>query len=312
MVMKTLKLTVPFFIVILVTTFVNYGQNITQKSSIAKNDTATPLQGKQNDFSFKNRYALVNGIKMYYEIHGNGRPLVLIHGGGSTITTSFGNILPLLAKTHMVVAVELQAHGHTSDRDAPESFEQDADDVAELLRSLNISTADIFGFSNGGNTTMQLAIRYPEMVNKLVIASAFYKRDGMYSWFWEAMNNAKFSEMPQNLKEAYLKINNSQDALLNMFNKDAHRMQTYRDWSDENIKKIQAPSLIVIGDQDIVRPEHAVEMYRLLPHGRLAILAGNHGSYMGADAPPDSKSKVPELFVAMVNEFLAAPIGENK
>ena len=121
------------------------------------------------------KYAGVNGIKMYYELHGTGRPLVLIRGGGSTVTTTFGKILPSLAKTRMVIAVELQAHGHTSDRNAPESFEQDADDVAELLKQLNINGADIFGFSNGGHTAMEVAIRHPERVRRLILASAFYK-----------------------------------------------------------------------------------------------------------------------------------------
>src|SRR5882672_649217 len=95
------------------------------------------------------KYAQVNGLKMYYEVHGNGFPLVLIHGGGSTIGTTFGRILPVLAKTHKIIAVEMQAHGHTADINRPLSFKQDADDVAELLKQLHIGKADIFGFSNG-------------------------------------------------------------------------------------------------------------------------------------------------------------------
>ena len=121
----------------------------------------------------KSGYSDVNGIKMYYETHGNkGDILVLIHGGGSTIGTTFGKILPLLAGDYHVIAVELQAHGRTSDRNSPESFEQDADDVAGLLHNLQISKASFFGFSNGGNTAMQIAVRHPEIVNKLIIASA--------------------------------------------------------------------------------------------------------------------------------------------
>lgn len=122
------------------------------------------------------KYASVNGIKMYYEIHGTGHPLVLLHGGGSTINTSFGGILPALAKTNMVIAVELQAHGHTDDREAPETFEQDAADVAELLTQLNISKADLFGFSNGAHTATEMAIKHPEKVRRLILASTFYKK----------------------------------------------------------------------------------------------------------------------------------------
>src|SRR6476646_11642907 len=110
----------------------------------------------------KTGYANVNGIKLYYEIHGEGKPLILIHGGGSTIETTFGRVLPMFAKKYKVIAVELQAHGHTSDRNAPETFEQDADDIAALLKQLNISKASFIGFSNGGTTSLQIAIRHPE------------------------------------------------------------------------------------------------------------------------------------------------------
>ena len=257
-------------------------------------------------------YASVNGLKMYYEIHGTGRPLALIHGGGSTIRTTFGKILPLLAKTHKVIAVELQAHGHTSDRDAPETFEQDADDVAELLKQLNISSADIFGFSNGGNTAMQVAIRHPDRVRKLVLASSFYKREGMYAWFWESMQHATIENMPKVYQDEYVSINPSQAALQNMHDKDVQRMQSFKDWKEEDLRSIQAPALIVVGDEDVVRPEHAVEMYRLLPHGRLAVFPATHGSYIGEIMSPDPGSKMPELFVAMLEEYLAAPMPETK
>src|SRR4051794_2792421 len=170
------------------------------------------------------KYARVNGIDMYYEIHGEGHPLVLIHGGGSTIKTTFGTVLPLLAKTYKVIGVELQAHGHTSDRDAPETFEQDADDVATLLQQLNISKASILGFSNGGNTAMQVAIRHPEVVDKLVIASSFYQRDGFIPGFFEGMQHASLDNMPQPLKDEFLKINPDITALKNMHDKDRDRM----------------------------------------------------------------------------------------
>lgn len=254
-------------------------------------------------------YAPVNGLQMYYEIHGSGRPLVLLHGGGSTIYTSFGRILPALARSQQVIAVELQAHGHTSDRNAPETFAQDADDVTELLRQLGVPQADIFGFSNGGQTAMEMAIRHPEKVHKLVLASMFYKRDGAPAAFWAGIAKAKFSDMPQVYKDAYAKINPDPAALINMFHKDAQRMQSFKDWKASDVSVIQAPTFIVIGDQDLTRPEHAVEMYRLLPHARLAILPGIHGGYMGEAMSPDTGSQVPALFVAMLDEFLAAPGG---
>lgn len=257
-------------------------------------------------------YASVNGIKMYYEIHGAGRPLVLIHGGGSTINTTFGKVLPLLRKTHMAIAVEMQAHGHTSDRDAPESFAQDAADIAELLKRLNIERADIFGFSNGGHTALQLGISYPESVRKLIIASAFYKRDGVPAGFWEGMERAQFSNMPQVYKDEFLKINNDAAALRNMFDRDVERMRAFKDWKDEEIRSIKAPALVVIGDHDLPTPEHAVEMYRLMAQARLAILPGTHGSYMGEAMSSDVDSKVMELFVGMIDEFLAEEAANNE
>src|SRR6476469_8836117 len=152
-------------------------------------------------------YADVNGLRMYYEVHGDGFPLVLIHGGGSTIGTTFGRILPVLAKNHKVIAVEMQAHGHTIDIDRPLSFEQDADDIAELLKQLHVNKADIFGFSNGASTTLQVAIRHAQLVNKIIVASTFYKKEGAQPWFWDMMKNATFEEMPQAYKDAFLKIN---------------------------------------------------------------------------------------------------------
>ena len=227
------------------------------------------------------KYANVNGLKMYYEVHGTGFPLLLIHGGGSTIGTTFGRILPMLAKTHKVIAVELQAHGHTADIDRPLSFEQDADDVADLLKQLHIAKADILGFSNGASTTLEMAIRHPELVNKIIVASTMYKNDGAYPWLWEMMKHPTFEGMPEPLKDAYLAINSNKDALHKMYERDVARMQSFQDINDDDIKAIKAPALIIIGDNDVVRPEHAVEMYRQMQHAKLMILPGGHGEYIG-------------------------------
>jgi pimeloyl-ACP methyl ester carboxylesterase len=283
------------------------------KSPVNSNEQTNmdSLSPAKDQLTMQAKYAEVNGIKMYYEVYGAGKPIVLIHGGGSTIGTSFGKIIPSLAKSHMVIGVELQAHGHTSDRGVPSSFEQDADDVAELLKQINISDADILGFSNGGNTAMRLAMRHPERVGKLIIASSFYKRAGMPIEFWNGMKQATFADMPQVYKDAYLKINNDTNALMTMFKRDAYRMQTFQDWKDEDLKSIKAPALIVVGDQDIMKVEHAVEMHRLISNSRLSILPANHGSYMGEVMTPDTGSKMPELFVEMVNEFLL-PASQNK
>ncbi|MEO6001992.1 MAG: alpha/beta hydrolase [Opitutus sp.] len=251
------------------------------------------------------RYAAVNGLNMYYEIHGSGSPLVLIHGGGSTIESTFGRVLPELAKIHKVIAVELQAHGHTLDIQRPLSFEQDADDVAALLEQLHIEKTDIMGFSNGGTTALQIAIRHAGLVNRLVLASATYKRDGLRPGFFEGFQQASLEKsMPQSLKEAYLKANPDPKGLQTMFDRDVARMADFRDISDTEMKAVLAPSLILNGDADVVRSEHALEMSRLLPHAKLVILPGAHGEYIGEICAANKNSKMPTLVTAMIDEFL--------
>src|SRR6187551_743366 len=141
--------------------------------------------------------ASINGIDIYYEVHGShdGIPLVLLHGGGSTIDSNFGRVIPFLARTRRVIALEEQGHGRTSDRDQPFTFERSADDVAGLLRYLEVSQADLLGFSNGGTVALQVAIRHPQLVRKLVFASSLTKRDGAQPQLWEFIAHADLSNM---------------------------------------------------------------------------------------------------------------------
>lgn len=249
-------------------------------------------------------YATVNGLKMYYEIHGSGAPLVLLHGGGSTIISTYGAILPELAKTQQVIAIELQAHGHTLDIDRPLSFEQDADDVAALLAQLHIAKASIMGFSNGGTTALQIAIRHPELVNKLVLASTLYKRSGTPPGFFEGFNNATINQVPPQLKEAYFAANPDPKGFEAMFRRDVARMKNFKDISDEAIKGIQAPALVINGYTEPILPEHALQLARMLPHAQAAILPGGHGDYIGEVCTPDKQSKLPALVTTMIIEFL--------
>jgi len=232
--------------------------------------------------NFTSSYADINGLKMYYEVYGHGKPLVLIHGGGSTIETSFGRIIPLLAKSRQVIGVELQAHGHTNDRSTPLSFGQDADDIATLLSHLDISKADFLGFSNGGQTAIEVALRHPQMVNKLIIASAFYKRSAAPPQFWEGFETATIDVMPQALKDGCLKANNDEKGLLNMFRRDVERMKAFEGWTDEQMKSIKAPTLVINANKDVGSLEHAVEMCNIIPDCELAVFPGGHGTYIGA------------------------------
>lgn len=249
-------------------------------------------------------YAPVNGLKMYYEIHGAGTPLVLIHGGGSTIQTTFGAILPMLAQHHKVIAVELQAHGHTSDRPGDESFQHDADDVTTLLRYLKINKAHFLGFSNGGHTAMQIGISYPAFVDKLILVSSFYQREGTAPGFFDGLHAATLENMPAPLKVAYLHINNDQKGLQAMFTKDRERMLRFKDWTDQDLRSIKAQTFIIAGDHDIVTPEHAAKMSKIVPNSTLMILPGTHGSFIGEACTTEKGSKIPEVTVAIIEEFL--------
>lgn len=260
-------------------------------------------------------YANINDISMYYEIHGAGRPLFLIHGGGSTIQSTFGRILPDLAKTHQVIAVELQAHGRTLDIGRPLSFEQDADDVAALLGQLQIEKADFMGFSNGGTTSLQIAIRHPHLVRKLVLASATYRRDGLPPGFFEGMQNTIFDHIPAPLKEAYLEVNPNPQGLQTMFERDIARMIAFQDIPDADIQSIQAPAFVLNGATEPISAENALALSRLLPHGQIAILPGGHGDYIGEICSPYLSEQgaptgahwhraLPALVTTLIKEFL--------
>jgi pimeloyl-ACP methyl ester carboxylesterase len=235
--------------------------------------------------------ALLNGLDMYYEVHGEGRPLLMLHGGGSTIQTSFGRLLPLLARHRQVISIELQAHGHTPDRDTPESFAQDAADARALLQHLGIEKADVLGFSNGGQTALQLAISHPAVVNRLVVISAFYKHEGAPSGFFEGFPDVTLDAMPGVYQQAYLAIpGNTQAGLQRMFEQDRNRMMRFEDWTDEDIAGIGAPCFIIGGDRDVVTPGHLAGMSARMKSARLMILPGTHGSFIG-----EAMSETPDM-----------------
>jgi pimeloyl-ACP methyl ester carboxylesterase len=221
-------------------------------------------------------YAPVNGLKLYYEIHGKpakgGVPLVLLHGGGSTIETSFGTLIPLVSKSRQVIAFEQQGHGHTADVDRPFSFGQSAEDAVALLRHLHAEKADFLGYSNGGHITLEIALRHPEIVRSLVLQSVMVSRDGTDPQFWEGFEHATLDEMPPTLKKAYLTTAPHPEQLPSFFAKSVQRMREFKGWTPAQLKTIRAPTLLVLGDRDIVRVEHAVQMQHLLPDARLAVL----------------------------------------
>jgi pimeloyl-ACP methyl ester carboxylesterase len=253
--------------------------------------------------------APVNGIRIYYEVHGTGDgvPLVLLHGGGSTIESNFGRILPLLAATRRVIALEEQGHGRTSDRDEPVTFEGAADDVAGLLAWLNVPHADLLGFSNGAGVALQVAIRHPHLVRKLVFASSFTTRDGAQPQLWEFMRQADIGNMPQALKDAFLAVTPDPGRLKTMHDKDAARMVAFEDVPDAAVRGVRAPTLIISGDRDVARLEHTVALTRLFPDARLLVLPGGHGDYLAELCAAPADTEYAAITAKLVDRFLSEP-----
>jgi pimeloyl-ACP methyl ester carboxylesterase len=265
---------------------------------------ANEMEKTTKNLTYSSGYSEINGLKMYYEIYGQGKPIVFIHGGGSTIQTNFEKVIPLFSKNRKVIAVELQAHGRTNDRNADLSFEQDADDINTLLKNLNINKADFLGFSNGGTTVLQIAIRHPEIINKIILGSALAKRNGVPEWFWDFMKKAQLENMPEQLKKAYTEVSSNPNGLQVMHDKDVKRMIDFKDIPDDQIKSIKVPTLIIIGDKDIIIPEHAIEIHRQIVNSELAMIPGGHGEYIGEITTIKPDFKESNLIVPLIEKFL--------
>lgn len=256
-------------------------------------------------------YAAVDGLRMYYELRGAGRPLVLLHGGGSTIQTTFGRVIDSLARTHRIIAIELQAAGHTNDvAGRPLTFERDADDVAGVMAALHVASADVFGFSNGANTAMRLAMRHPALVRRIVFASGFTQRAGLDPHLFAGLRAATPASMPPALRNAYLAAAPDPSALPAMVSKSAHRVLTFVDWPDSTVARVTVPTLVMGGDRDVMSVEHLAHVAHTLPHGELAIFPNSdHGAYIGeATAQLPCEGCVPAA-VKLIDAFLSAPVG---
>lgn len=212
----------------------------------------------------KTGYAQVNALKMYYEIHGTGKPILLLHGAFNSINTAFNQLIPELAKTQQVIAVELQGHGRTNDIDRPFSFESMADDVAAFLKQIKIDSTDILGYSMGGGVAQQVAIRHPSLVRKLILVSTVFKYEG---WSRETRNilpmltPEMFANTP--IKTEYDKLAPDPAHWKDFINKMKKFVTSSYDFGADKIRAMRSPTLIILGDGDGVTPEHAVEMYRL-------------------------------------------------
>jgi pimeloyl-ACP methyl ester carboxylesterase len=222
-------------------------------------------------------YAPVNGLDMYYELHGEGRPLVLLHGGLLTIDLSFGRLLPALAKERQVIALELQGHGRTADTDRPITMDGLAGDVAGLLDLLGLDRADVFGFSLGGLVATELAVGRPDRVDRLVLAATHFHPDGYHDDVRDPALFATSTRMPTEadfaeMRDTYQRIAPDPAHFDAFAQKTSAAVGTFAGWPPERLAAITAPTLIVIGDHDFVRIEHSAQLHRLIPGSRLAVL----------------------------------------
>lgn len=270
-------------------------------TSSAKDSTAVPsLKPAETG------YAEVNGLKMYYEIYGAGKPIVLLHGSFMTIPLNWSEIIPLLAKDRKVIVAEMQGHGRTRDIARQLSYEAMADDVSGLLKHLKTDSADILGYSMGGGVAFQFAVRHPEQLRRLVVLSGAYAHDG---WWPEV--EASFATITADMfkgspiEKQYDSLGNDPAHFAGFVKKVMSIDLVPYDWTSD-VKKIKAPLFMAIGDADGIRYEHALELFRAkgggkmgdingLPQSRLAILPGT--THIGMMYQND-------VLIPMITEFL--------
>ena len=268
--------------------------------------TLTIGQAQKKIKPLKSGYAPVNGLQLYYEVYGEGKPIVLIHGSYMNIPLNWSHIIPLLAQDRKVVVAEMQGHGRTKDIGRKFSYENMADDVSGLLKHLKMEKADILGYSMGGGVAFQMAVRHPEQLRRLVILSGTYAHDGWWSdveAMYPTFNADMFKGTP--IEEQYLSYGNDAKDFPDFVKKVISIDLEPYDWSEE-VKNIKAPIFMAIGDADGVRYEHALDLFRAkgggkmgdihgLPKSRLAILPGT--THIGMMQKTD-------LLIPMVTDFL--------
>jgi len=242
-------------------------------------------------------YAPVNGLQLYYEIHGSGRPLVLLHGGLMTIDLNFGPLLEPLAASRRVIAVELQGHGHTADTGRPMTIEALASDVVELLDQLEVEQADLFGFSLGGLVACAVAAAAPGRVGRLIVASADPHRPPGRESVPIAEELLPTQADFEVMRDAYLAV--APDP--GHFEKSAARVTAMvhevPGWTADELRSLRAPVLLVFGDRDFWPLADVAELYGLLPDARLAVLPG--ATHMDVTRRPDQ-------LLALITPFLDA------
>ena len=248
----------------------------------------------------------VNGMQMYYEVSGEGQPLVVLHGAYMNIP-SMGAIIPKLAETHKVYALEFQGHGRTTDIDRPITYPNLADDVAVFMDKVGLQKADVFGYSMGALAGLQLAIRHPDKVNKLIAASGAYDAEGWqpeFKAFIPQMNVEMFVNMP--FAEDYKKLAANPDGFPALVEKLIALEKEPMAWVAD-VKAIKAPVLIITGDADVATLEHSVALFRLLGGGVMGDMGKPLPASRLAVLPATSHTAVitqTDLLIAFIEPFL--------
>lgn len=224
-------------------------------------------------------YARVNGLEMYYETHGSGpegsRPLVLLHGGGLTVGLTFSAVLPTLAAGRRVVAPELQGHGRTADTDREMTVSDLASDVVALLDELGIAQADFLGFSLGGLTALEIAVRHPERMGRLALAATMYTQDGVHDEV--RVPDYSSPRLPsqddfREMADTYAALAPHPEHFQDFLAKVSAAAHAPLPWTADDLRGLRVPTLLLVGDSDFVRVEHAAEMQQLIPGAQLAVL----------------------------------------
>lgn len=269
-------------------------------------------------------YASINGLDMYYEIHGEADPerppVVLLHGAYSNIESDFEELLPALAQTRQVIAVEQQGHGRTADIDRPLGYEQMADDTAGLLRQLGVGVADLFGYSLGGGVALRVAQRHPTVARKVILAGGTgYSWEGFYPEVTAGLKGMAAAAMAEVLAgtpwgQAYARLAPNPADFPTLVEKKMALDQGWQGWSAEEIAAVAAPALLIIGDADIVRPEHTVELFRLLGGGMPGDLVGVPKTQLAVLPGTTHVTLIErvEWLRSMTEAFLEVPLAEAR
>ena len=254
-------------------------------------------------------YAPVNGLNMYYEVHGGGEPVVLLHGAFMTITSNWDGWIGELSKTRKVIAVEMQGHGRTADIPRDFTSENLADDVAALLNYLKIPRADLIGYSMGGEVAMQCAIRHPDKVRKAVIMSSTFRSDGMVGGAFESISKLTADDFKGSpIETEYKKLSPTPDYFPKFLQHIVAAASKGYDFGADKLKATKAPMFFIHGDADGVRLAHVAEMFRLKGgeiHGDMKPRSASRLAILPDTTHVTLLQRIP-IIVPMVNDFLDA------